>query len=89
MDIQVGEQTAKVDLIVSDVHRNEQVNIIALSKGWQTVLCSKLAYGKYYALWPMKVDSCKYTYSRVRISVKLAEKVRTYTSRLLANTARS
>lgn len=53
----------EVDIKVSDVHRNEQVNIIALREGLQTILCSDLTHGTYYALWPMKGDSQKFVLS--------------------------
>jgi predicted type IV restriction endonuclease len=39
---------------IHNVHRNEQVNIVALSRGKQTVLCSNLKSGTYYVLLPTK-----------------------------------
>ena len=39
------------------VHRNEQVNIVALSRGIQTVLCSGFISGEYYILTPSKLGA--------------------------------
>jgi hypothetical protein len=51
---QDGEQ---INITVSDVHRNEQVNIVALCRGLQVILCSKLFHRKYFALVPQKGGS--------------------------------
>lgn len=48
------------EIFVSDVHRNEQVNITALCEGLQTILCSNLTPRTYYALWPMVGDSVRF-----------------------------
>jgi hypothetical protein len=47
------------ELIVSDVHRNEQVNVAALCEGKQTILCQNLSR-KVYALVPMVGTSASY-----------------------------
>ncbi len=59
--IQVPEEVGEIT--VSDPHRNEQVNIAALCKGLQTILCSSLSSSKYYALAPQKGDSYRFELS--------------------------
>jgi len=54
----------QINITVSDVRRNEQVNIVALSEGKQTILCSNLTHCKFYALWPMVGDSTRFTLSK-------------------------
>ncbi|MBI2850134.1 MAG: hypothetical protein HYX80_03720 [Chloroflexi bacterium] len=59
----LGEVAKVGEITVSDVHRNEQVNIVALCRGLQTILCCALDFEKYYALVPQKGDSDKYKLS--------------------------
>jgi hypothetical protein len=58
---QDGQQ---IDITVTDVHRNEQVNIVALCQELQTILCSELSSTKYYALVPQRGGSTDFTLSQ-------------------------
>lgn len=55
-----------IKITVNNVHRNEQVNIVALSKGSQTILCinlNKFSHREYYAMWPAVGDTIQFELS--------------------------